>query len=253
MRDSRIEWNMSLKRNVLTRWRDQTCATINHASGNATSGKHIIRQCVLAPATRTRNITPTHFLNILECYWQNPDINSIQVFGKDIRSLLATSCQKIFFEPGHTFYHYGPIESSRSGYSNYRDVDLSVATNTGEAVATVAKDRGSRSNANLLVLTERVYEYTYLRDIISHMLVRLDGQRIKSDNIVLNLSSSRRRSTSTFSMRTRSRLKHSFLQSLEGWGRDKRQLQVEVSNLIYEFDKKGIICSDAIQGRRSYI
>ena len=49
-----------------------------------------------------------HFLNVAECYWQNPDLNSIQVFGKDIRALLGVSCQKIFFEDGHDFYHYGP-------------------------------------------------------------------------------------------------------------------------------------------------
>jgi hypothetical protein len=51
--------------------------------------------------TYSKYNTLMHFLNVAECYWHNPDLNSIQVFGKDIRALLATSCQKIFFEAGH--------------------------------------------------------------------------------------------------------------------------------------------------------
>ena len=45
---------------------------------------------------------------------------------KDIRALLAISCQKVFFEPGHTYYHYGPIEAE--GTSGYRrgGLDLQV-------------------------------------------------------------------------------------------------------------------------------
>ena len=38
-----------------------------------------------------------HFLNVAEAYWSNPDVNNIQVFGKDIRTLLSITCQKIFF------------------------------------------------------------------------------------------------------------------------------------------------------------
>ena len=48
--------------------------------------------------TYSKYNTLMHFLNVAECYWQNPDLNSIQVFGKDIRALLAISCQKVFFE-----------------------------------------------------------------------------------------------------------------------------------------------------------
>ena len=33
-----------------------------------------------------------------------------QVFGKDIRALLAVACQKVFFHEGHDYYHYGPIQ-----------------------------------------------------------------------------------------------------------------------------------------------
>ena len=38
------------------------------------------------------------------------------MFGKDIRAVLAMCCQKIFFEAGHTYYHYGPLE--REGFYN---------------------------------------------------------------------------------------------------------------------------------------
>ena len=63
--------------------------------------------------TYSKYNTLMHFLNVAECYWHNPDLNCIQVFGKDIRALLAVSCQKIFFEDGHNYYHYGPIELVR--------------------------------------------------------------------------------------------------------------------------------------------
>ena len=38
-----------------------------------------------------------HFLSVAENYWNNPDLSNIQVFGKDIRTLLAVSCQKVCF------------------------------------------------------------------------------------------------------------------------------------------------------------
>ena len=75
--------------------------------------------------TYSKYNTLMHYLNVMECYWQNPDINSIQVFGKDIRALLATSCQKIFFEQGHNYYHYGPIE-----LANAYGIDLSRAADS---------------------------------------------------------------------------------------------------------------------------
>ena len=50
--------------------------------------------------TYSKYNTLMHFLNVAECYWANPDLNSIQVFGKDIRTILTVSCQKIFFEQG---------------------------------------------------------------------------------------------------------------------------------------------------------
>ena len=84
--------------------------------------------------TYSKYNTLMHFLNVVECYWQNPDLNSIQVFGKDIRALLAISCQKIFFEEGHKYYHYGPVELKQ----NYRsEVDLSVSGQSCQAASTL--------------------------------------------------------------------------------------------------------------------
>ena len=101
--------------------------------------------------------TLMHFLNVVECYWQNPDLNNVQVFGKDIRALIATSCvctikitilglkvtifysknddfvmkrcQKVFFEEGHSWYHYGPLEQP-----HLCEMDLAVATSLGHVV-----------------------------------------------------------------------------------------------------------------------
>ena len=60
--------------------------------------------------TYSKYNTLMHFLNVVECYWSNPDLNSVQVLGKDIRALIALSTQKLFFEAGQDYYHYGPME-----------------------------------------------------------------------------------------------------------------------------------------------
>jgi hypothetical protein len=49
--------------------------------------------------TYSKYNTLMHFLNVAECYWHNPDLNSIQVFGKDIRAVLVVSCQKSAHAP----------------------------------------------------------------------------------------------------------------------------------------------------------
>jgi hypothetical protein len=66
------------------------------------------------------------------------------VFGKDIRTLLAISCQKIFFEEGcgSGYYHYGVFESA-----SYRsDMDLAVATDVGYVNPTVSTEKRSGNN-----------------------------------------------------------------------------------------------------------
>ena len=180
--------------------------------------------------TYSKYNTLMHFLSVVGCYWQNPDLNNIQVFGKDIRALLAISCQKIFFEEGQTWYHYGPMET---GYRS--ELDLALATSLGYANPTVSME--SRTETNQLVLTDRVYEYNYLKGILHEMFTRAHGVRIKSDNAVLNLS--------LLSLLLDFGLyeEHAHLLNLPFLHRmhnlhNKRQLQVEVATLIHEFDRK---------------
>ncbi len=204
-----------------------------------------------------------HFLSLAEGYWHNPDLNAIQVFGKDIRALLAISCQKIFFEPGHSFYHYGPIEAPSVGYGR-NDMDLAVATSVGEALPYVSREkRGSKHN---VALTDRVYEYNYLRSLLVGLFSRAAGVRFKSDDVVINLCLLSLLIDFGLAEEYAALLNLPFLQSLraasgdgatsargiraggsEGRGTggggsggavDKRQLQVEVSNWINEFDKR---------------
>ena len=181
--------------------------------------------------TYTKYNTLMHFLNVVECYWQNPDLNNIQVFGKDIRALLAVCCQKIFFEGGHSFYHYGPMELS----SHIGDMmDLSVATSLGHVVPGVSK---ARKEANQLVITDRVYEFNYLRNIINGMFERVKGNRIKTDNTVLNLCLLSLLLDFGLYEDHAELLNLPFLLRLTNL-RNKRQLQVEVANIVHEFDRK---------------
>ena len=172
-----------------------------------------------------------HFLNVAECYWHNPDVNSIQVFGKDIRTLLSISCQKIFFHKGHTFYHYGPIATE--GYRDTYDLQVKVFGEAGRVCqaceppargryqasvgAYVAwpegprgtvcaprplaprqvsetsgeviphAPRGKRSKTTI-VITDRVYEYSYLRGILRRLMESAAGVRLKTDDAIINLT-----------------------------------------------------------------
>ena len=181
--------------------------------------------------TYSRYNTLMHFLNVIECYWQNPDVNSIQVFGKDIRTLLAVCCQKIFFQEGHTYYHYGPIETA----SAYRQqMDLQMANANGEVLPYVS--RKTRENQHTLVVMDRVYEYGYLRRIIAKLFAQARGVRLKTDDVVLNLTLLSLLLDFGLYSEHAACLNLPFLQSLKHEN-DKRQLQVEVSELINEFDK----------------
>lgn len=179
--------------------------------------------------TYSKYNTLMHFLNTIERYWHNPDINSIQVFGKDVRALLVVSCQKIFFEQGHAYYHYGPIETGRN------ELDLQVASSRGEVPPYVSSKKPSGENT--VVITDRVYEYNYLRGILNGIFTRAQGVRLKSDNEILNLSLlSLMLDFGLFEEHVEA-LNLPFMKSLQQ-GKDKQELQVEVSNLIHEFDKK---------------
>jgi len=180
--------------------------------------------------TYSKYNTLMHFLNVIECYWQNPDINSIQIFGKDIRTLLTVSCQKIFFEEGHSYYHYGPIEVA----GMYRtDMDLQLGGSTGVTPQVSIEKRRGQHN---VVATDRVYEYSYLKGILQRLFGKSQGARLKTDDVILNLSLLSL--LLDFGLYTQyfTCLNLPFLQGLKH-GSDTRQLQVEISNLINEFDK----------------
>lgn len=185
--------------------------------------------------TYTKYNTLMHFLNVVECYWQNPDLSNIQVFGKDIRVLLAISCQKIFFDQGHCgFYHYGPIElPDMHGYGNA--LDLAVAVDLGTVVPSVSRKK--RKKTNQLIITDRVYEFQYLKQILEGLFDRAQGERFKSDNEVLNLCLLSLMLDFGLYEQHVSLLHLPFLQCLQHQA-DTRELQVEIANLIYEFDRK---------------
>lgn len=183
--------------------------------------------------TYSKYNTLMHFLNVAECYWKNPDLSNIQVFGKDIRVLLAISCQKIFFEKGHSgFYHYGPFESQSSGYRS--ELDLAVATSVGHVVPGVSRQR--RNCLNQLVITDRVYEFDYLQRILKGLFSRAQGVQFKSDNEVLNLCLLSLMLDFGLYETHFALLNLPFLKDLQHMA-DTRELQVEVANRISEFDR----------------
>jgi hypothetical protein len=204
--------------------------------------------------TYSKYNTLMHLLNVVEKYWQNPDLNSIHVLGKDIRALLAIACQKIFFEKGHSFYHYGPLEmpqtnSYSSGYGGYSsvqqqqtvDMDLAVSNSLGDVLPGVSREK--RGNTNQLTITDRVFEFNYLKDILSGMFDRADGKKLKTDNVVLNLILLSLMLDFGLFVQYSTLLHLPFLQALQHGGNTK-ELQVEISNWIHEFDKKNV--SDSV-------
>jgi hypothetical protein len=187
--------------------------------------------------TYSKYNTLMHFLNVIQNYWHNPDLNHIQLFGKDIRTLLALSTQKLFFDEGNSYYHYGPLECP--GYRS--ELDLAVATAVGHCAPGVSTAK--RGDTNQLILTDRVYEYGYLRNILAQLFRAVDGAQLKTDNTVLNLVLLSL--MLDFDLYT----EHIGLLNLPFLGRlahldDTRELQVEVANSIHEFDRKN--ATDAV-------
>jgi hypothetical protein len=193
--------------------------------------KYVVSIAIGMGFTYSKYNTLMHFLSVMENYWQNPDLNNIQVFGKDIRALLVTCCQKIFFHDDHRsgFYHYGVMVTDRG------DFDLAVASSTGFIPAGVTRDQ--RSGKNNLVLTDRVYEFHYLRDILAGVFSRANKVRVKSDNPVLNLLLLSLMLDFGLYEEHAALLNLPILKRLQRLD-DKRQLQVEVANSIHEFDRK---------------
>lgn len=183
--------------------------------------------------TYSKYNTLMHFLNVSECYWANPDVNNIQVFGKDIRTLLSISCQKIFFDPSHCgYYHYGPLELC----DTYRtELDLAVASGSGRAGASVAAPK--YRDGNYLTIVDRVYEFSYLKGILERLFQGANNTRIKSDNSVLNLLLLSLQLDFGLFDQYASLLNIPFMKDLQHEA-DTKELQVEISNLIYDFDRK---------------
>lgn len=186
--------------------------------------------------TYSKYNTLMHFLNVAERYWSNPDLGNVQIFGVDIRALLAVSCQKVFFRPdGSGFYHYGPFEvASSSYYSSSVELDLAVASSVGHAGPLVS--RVKRSGPNQLIVCDRVYEHSYLQSILQRLFASANGVRFKSDNEVINLALLSLMLDFGLYEQHVGLLNLPFLHDLQH-DADTRELQVEVANLIYEFDR----------------
>lgn len=143
--------------------------------------------------TYTRYNTLLHYLNVLQCYWRNPDISNVQLFGKDIRVLLCIVSQKIFFSNKHSdFYHYGPIEPNRMGNNSYRsntveDLDLAVAQNIDHIIPSVSQHMAGGKKVCSIILCDKVYDYDRICTILQEVIKAANGVPIKSDNEVLNL------------------------------------------------------------------
>lgn len=179
-----------------------------------------------------------HFVNVMQAYWRNPDLSNISLFGKDIRALLAISSQKIFFENEHDgFYHYGPLETATRGgyYSSRTSLELTVATPARHAAAGVSRQR--KNDVNHLIITDRVYEFNYLKNILEKTFDGAEGTQLKSDNEVINLCLMSLMLDFGMFERYVGLLNLPFLHDLQHKS-DTRELQVEVANKIYEFDKK---------------
>lgn len=186
--------------------------------------------------TYSKYNTLMHFLNVVSSYWQNPDLSNIQVFGKDIRTLLAVSCQKIFFDEGRHcgYYHYGPFEAQDS-FGN-GGLDLAVGAETLLITPSVARKK-RKSRENQLIVADRVYEFHYIKEILKEVFYQAQGEQFKSDNEVLNLCLLSLMLDFGLYAQYVSLLRLSFLQCLQHQA-DTRELQVEIANLIYEFDRK---------------
>jgi len=184
--------------------------------------------------TYSKYNTLMHCLNVLECYWQNPDITAIQVFGKDVRTVLAVVCQKVFFQPGHSWYHYGPFETE-VGFYGREGLELAVGVTPDDVLPTVS--RQTRSGENKLVLTDRVYEHSYLQRILAGVFEHAGGVKIKTDSVVLNLTLLALMLDFGLYEKHAGLVNLPWLRSLQRGG-DTRELQVTVANLIFDFDKK---------------
>jgi len=186
--------------------------------------------------TYSKYNTMMHFLNVVECYWRNPDLSNIQLFGKDIRVLLVINSQKLFFEQSHPgYYHYGPILSSESAYRSRSDMDLAVAQEIGHVVPSVSsRQKNKRSE---VIIADRVFEYHHVKSLLEGLFRRVNGVQLKTDSEILNLCLLSLMLDFGLYKQYSALLRLPFLKSLQHMG-NTQELQVECANFIYEFDRK---------------
>lgn len=187
--------------------------------------------------TYSKYNTLMHFINVMQSYWRNPDLSNITLFGKDIRALLAISSQKIFFDDKHDgFYHYGPLETAMSGgyHSSSISLELAVATPARHAAASVSRQR--KNDTNHLIITDRIYEFNYLKKILERTFHSAEGIQLKTDNEVINLCLLSLMLDFGLFEKYFGLLNLPFLHDLQHKS-DTRELQVEVANKICEFDR----------------
>jgi len=116
--------------------------------------------------TYSRYNTLLHFMNIVDHYWDNPDINSIQLFGKDVRSILVFVCQKIAFSD-HDYYHYGATVDSE----HYNPpCDLLVGNENTEITPLLLSKTSSRMHQ--VIVTDKVFGYAFVRRVLEDVLSR---------------------------------------------------------------------------------
>ena len=179
--------------------------------------------------TYTMYNTLLHFLTVARNYWRNPDLSSLQLFGKDCRHVLGVLCQKICFDEGRDFYHYGPVELP----TPRRDLDLAVGNPLGDVLPGVA--RSKRGDAHTVLLTDRVFEHGHLVRVVTSVFEAAGGEKLRTDNAVVNLV--------LLSLLLDFGLFDTYgdllnLPSLTSLASgDTKALQVEVSNVIHERDK----------------
>ena len=87
----------------------------------------------------------------------------VRWLSPQVRALLAISCQKLFYEEGHSgYYHYGPLEQPSASAYGRHEMDLAVGSSVGEVAASVhAARRYATPNTLPLPLPPLPRDYPY--------------------------------------------------------------------------------------------
>lgn len=126
------------------------------------------------------------------------------------------------------YYYYGPLELRRSSFSSW-PCDLAVASDPDSAIPTVSMT--TRSNCNYLIVSDRVYEFSYIKRILERLFRNVNNKRLKSDNGVLNLLLLSLMLDFGLYNQYHKLLNLPFMKDLQHEA-DTRELQVEVSKML---------------------